>query len=359
MLELLVKSLVQNLSYYKIPLSFLFKCYGALITSFIITAYILTKIIRSCEQSQKFFQPIRVNGPKLHLINKQKTPSLGGIAIIIAITCNSLFWGDITNLYLWLLIVTLLLFGLIGFYDDYKKNVPHSQGLSVHKKLISQTLISFFILLAIHRYSPLEPHLSIPFLKNKFINCYYLYFLFAMVVIVGASNAVNLSDGLDGLAIGLTSIIIIIFATVSYLTNNNAITQYFYIFYINRNIEVSLFCLSIFGSSLGFLWFNGHPAKIFMGDTGSLALGAVLGTISIIIKQECLLLIGGSIFVIEVLSVMMQVSYYKIYNKRIFKMAPLHHHFELSGLSESKIVSRFLIVSILVGMLALLNIQKI
>lgn len=332
------------------------RCFAALFTSFISSMYCFPKMIKFCNINTKFYQPIRSDGPVSHIANKQNTPSMGGTIIILSSVFAILLWGDLTNLYLWLLLATLSSFGAIGFYDDYKKIISScKQGLSVKKKFFLQILCALLVLLIMYLFNnTYDPStIVLPFFNRQIIHLNGFYYIFAILVIVGSSNAVNLTDGLDGLAIVPVVMVSLVFALLSCLTGSLPFSEYLGLFYVPGSSEISIICSAIIGSGLGFLWFNSNPAKIFMGDTGSLSLGAVLGVMSVIVKQEVILFIAGFLFVLEALSVVIQVSYYKLYRKRVFKMAPLHHHFEKSGSNENTLVIRFWIVAFLLALIAL------
>jgi phospho-N-acetylmuramoyl-pentapeptide-transferase len=302
-------------------------------------------------------QAIREEGPKAHQA-KAGTPTMGGVLINLAVAVPTLLFADLTNRYVWVaLLATLLAMG-IGVGDDWRKvSRRENRGLSGKEKLILQTLIGLGVGASSIFFFPGRPdptHLSFPFLKNFHPDIgIAVYILFAAVVVVGASNAVNLTDGLDGLAIGSTLIAAATLALLAYITGNAKAAVYLLVPSVPGTGELSIFLAAIVGAALGFLWFNAHPAEVFMGDTGSLALGAALGTVAILIKQEILLLFVGGLFVIEALSVILQVASFKLTGKRIFRMAPLHHHFELLGWAESKVIIRFWIVAIIFALFSL------
>ena len=331
-------------------------------------------IIRQLREFQ-IGQYIREEGPKAHQ-RKAGTPTMGGVLIVIAIVVPTLLWADLSNPYVWMAVMSTLAFGAIGFADDYIKVVHRRNlGLTGRTKLLLQFLtacavgVSLVLLTATRQYST---HLMVPFFKQfrpdlafeslrHYPHIWWLAFtpfvVFVMLVLVGASNAVNLTDGLDGLAIGCTVIAAGALTVLTYVSGHSKFAEYLALQEMPAVAEVTIFCGAMVGSSLGFLWYNAHPAEIFMGDVGSLALGGAIGTVAVIIKQELLLPFIGGIFVIEALSVIMQVGSYKLRKKRIFKMAPIHHHFELAGWSESKIIIRFWILALVFALFALTTLK--
>jgi len=320
-------------------------------------------------------QYIREEGPKGHQ-KKAGTPTMGGVLITIAIIVPTLLWADLSNTYIWLAIFSTIAFGAIGFADDYIKVVrKRNLGLTGRTKLVLQFLAAGFVgialvtLTATRQYST---HLMVPFFKQfrpdlviesfrHYPHVWWLAFipfvLFVMLVLVGSSNAVNLTDGLDGLAIGCTVIAAGALTILTYLSGHVVFSEYLELQKMPQVAEVTVFCGAMVGSAIGFLWYNAHPAEIFMGDVGSLALGGAIGTVAVIIKQELLLPFIGGIFVLEALSVIIQVASYKTRKKRVFKMAPLHHHFELAGWSESKIIIRFWILALIFALFALTTLK--
>ncbi|MFV9876332.1 MAG: phospho-N-acetylmuramoyl-pentapeptide-transferase [Rickettsiales endosymbiont of Dermacentor nuttalli] len=334
-----------------------FRSSGALLTSLFLSFFIAPKIIRFLKSIQNGGQPIRDDGPESHLLTKQGTPTMGGIIILISAIGSTLIWSNLSNQYILIVLFTTLGFGLIGFVDDYMKvSKRNYKGITGKQKLLFQFLISIVVCIYIQMISPseLKFQLALPFFKNILINLSMFYIVFTSVVITGASNAVNLTDGLDGLAIGAVVITSVCFALISYLVGNVIFANYLQIHYVPGVGEITVFCSAMMGAGLGFLWFNVPPAKIFMGDVGSLALGASIGVISVVTKHEIVLSVIGGLFVIEALSVMIQIYYYKLSGgKRFFKMAPLHHHFEKLGWSESTIVIRFWIIAIIFALIGL------
>lgn len=331
-------------------------------------------IIRQLREFQ-IGQYIREEGPKAHQ-KKAGTPTMGGVLITIAVIIPTLLWADLTNPYIWMAMLSTMAFASIGFADDYIKVVhKRNLGLTGRTKLLLQFLVAGLVgvglvfLTASRQYST---HLMVPFLKQfrpdlvieslrHYPHIWWLAFtpfvLFVMLVLVGSSNAVNLTDGLDGLAIGCTVIAAGALTVLTYVSGHGVFSEYLELQRMPQVAEVTIFCGAMVGASIGFLWYNAHPADIFMGDVGSLALGGAIGTVAVIIKQELLLPFIGGVFVIEALSVILQVGSYKLRRKRIFKMAPLHHHFELVGWSESKIIIRFWILALIFALFALTTLK--
>ena len=299
-------------------------------------------------------QYIRDDGPKTHL-DKAGTPTMGGTLIIISIIASILLWIDLTNYFVWIVLFVTIGYGTIGFIDDYLMQVKkQSKGLTVRKKLALQGIVALVTSLLVYASPDFSTQVTIPFFKNISPDFGWGYIIFSAFVIVGASNAVNLTDGLDGLAIGPMIIAASTYMIFAYVAGHVKISDYLQINYVIGSGELSIFCGALAGSGLGFLWFNAYPAQIFMGDVGSLSLGASLGTIAVITKQEILLLLVGGLFVMEALSVIFQVGFFKMTRgKRIFRMAPLHHHFELKGWPEPKVIVRFWIIAIALALLAM------
>ena len=301
-------------------------------------------------------QPIRSDGPQAHH-GKKGTPTMGGILILLALIFSAALWCKLENHMLLLACVSTLWFGGVGFVDDLLKLIfKGSKGLRAWHKILLQVVGAVIVVLLYQQLLPdTYPYATaiiLPLVKGP-IYLGWSYFLLAVVVIVGSSNAVNLTDGLDGLAIGSTLFATLAFTVITYLGGNVKFSEYLHILYVPNSSELTVFCAALVGASLGFLWFNTYPAEIFMGDTGSLALGGALGTVAVIAKQEILLIIVGGVFVLEALSVILQVGSYKLRKKRIFRMAPLHHHFELAGWAEPKVIVRFWIVGIIFALLTL------
>jgi len=290
--------------------------------------------------------------------HKQGTPAMGGVLIILSITLSTVLWSDIANAYILVALAAFLWLGLVGFTDDYIKVVKkRNLGLTPKVKLLSQVLLGVLIAFYVMMFTPIPTTLSIPFLKYSALNLGAFYILFVILVMASASNAVNLTDGLDGLAIGCTIIAALTYSVLSYIAGNFKFANYLNIFYLPGSGELSVFCASMVGAGLGFLWFNSYPANVFMGDTGSLALGGGIGVVAIFIKKELLLFLVGGIFVIEALSVVSQVIWFKATKKRLFLMSPIHHHFQLLGWPESKITIRFWIIAIIMALFSLATLK--
>jgi len=310
--------------------------------------------------AKQIHNPIRDDGPSEHIVKKIGTPTMGGLMILLGVFSGVLLWGDLSNPYNWFLIYIAASFGLLGAYDDYKKiKKNHSSGVSSKFKIVIQIILALIGIFIIYNFSESAEirNLYFPFFKNLVINLGWFFIPFYLFVLVGSSNAVNLTDGLDGLATVPVILVAACFAFISYVTGNIVFSEYLQIPYIEGVGEASIFCGSIIGSCLGFLWFNAPPAKIFMGDTGSLALGGSLGAVGIITKHEIVLAITGGLFVLEAISVIAQVVSFKLTGKRIFKMAPIHHHFEKKGWPESTVVIRFWIISIILAMIGLATLK--
>ena len=357
MLYHLLYPLHENLPAFNVFKYITFRAVYAGLTAMLISILMGAFLIRLLTKYQ-IGETIRESGPKSH-ISKTGTPTMGGILILSATFASVLLWGNLLNQYIWVLLFSMLSFGLLGLADDYIKVVlKKKNGINVSVKFGVQVAIGLCIALYIIFFdadrSDYATHLEVPFFKNIKPDLGFLYILFIVLVIVGASNAVNLTDGLDGLAIGPIIIATFSFMILTYVTGNIEFANYLNIQFISSVGELSVFCGALVGAGLGFLWFNSYPAQIFMGDVGSLSIGGALGTLAVLSKHELLLVIVGGIFVIEALSVMLQVSYFKISGgKRIFRMAPLHHHFEEKGWSEPKVTVRFWIVAVILALLSL------
>ena len=332
-----------------------FRTGGALITSLMICFLLGPAIIRWLRSKQGEGQPIRSDGPETHL-KKKGTPTMGGLMILISVIISTLLWVDITDFYTRIVIFVTIGFGTIGFLDDYKKLTRRSHhGVPGWVRLALQTLIAG---IAIYQIVTLANRdhataLAIPFLKDYMLQLGWFYVVFALFVIIGTGNAVNLTDGLDGLAIVPVMIVALCFGLICYLVGNVKFADYLQIHHVIGAGELGVFCGALVGACLGFLWFNAPPAQVFMGDTGSLSLGSALGTIAVIIKHELVLAIIGGLFVAETLSVIIQVLSFRLTGKRVFRMAPLHHHFEKKGWSEPTVVIRFWIIACILGLVGL------
>jgi phospho-N-acetylmuramoyl-pentapeptide-transferase len=332
-----------------------FRAACAALTALVLSILLGPVLIRWL-RSRQIGQAIREEGPKAHQA-KAGTPTMGGVLINLAIVVPTVLFADVENRYVWVALGATLLAMLIGAGDDWRKVArKHNRGLSGRQKLLLLSVVGLAVgaasLWLLDR-RPDPTGVSIPFLKTVHLELGIFYILFAAVVVLGSSNAVNLTDGLDGLAIGATLVASATFAILAYIAGNAKVASYLLVPSVPGAGELAVFCAAIVGASLGFLWFNAHPAEVFMGDTGSLALGAALGTVAVLIKQEVLLVLVGGLFVVEAVSVILQVSSFKLTGKRIFRMAPIHHHFELAGWAESKVITRFWIVAILFALVAL------
>ena len=332
-----------------------FRAAYAGVTALVVSFLLGPPLVRWLRQF-KIRQTIRRDGPVTHF-TKEGTPTMGGILILAAIAIPTLLWGNLGNRYVTLALISTLWLGLIGFIDDYLHIVRRApKGLLGRYKLAAQIALGLVVGFYLYQH-PVHPAsstvTSVPFLKNVFIDFGVFYIPFVALVITGASNAVNFSDGLDGLAAGMMAIAAVAFSGLAYISGHARFSGYLNILYLPGAGELTVFCTALVGAALGFLWFNTHPASVFMGDTGSLALGGALGTVAVLLKREFLLVVIGGIFVLEVLSVIIQVVSYKLRHKRVFRMAPIHHHFELSGWPETKVVVRFWIVAALLALLSL------
>ncbi len=324
----------------------------ATVTAFLLSVFIGPWLIRKL-QEMKVGQVIREDGPERHF-EKAGTPTMGGILIVLSILAPTLLWARLDNHYVWTAVIITATFGLVGFMDDWLKlKRKNSKGLPARMRLLLEFVFGTAALVFMFLLSDYDLSLSVPFFKKVTPYLGWLYLMFALIVVVGSSNAVNLTDGLDGLAIGPVAIVAATFALLAYIAGRTDFTEYLRLPYVPGAGELAIYCGAIFGASLGFLWFNSYPAQVFMGDVGALSLGGGIGLAAVITKQEFVLIIIGGIFVIEALSVILQVGYYKWKKKRIFLMAPLHHHFEKKGWAEQKIVVRFWIVQIILSLVAI------
>jgi phospho-N-acetylmuramoyl-pentapeptide-transferase len=326
-----------------------------MVTALLISFLLGPPLIRLLRRVQ-MFQVIREEGPKTHQA-KAGTPTMGGLVILAAILVPSLLWCNLTNRYVQIALITTVWTGAIGFLDDYLRVVRRRpKGLVGRYKLVGQMVLGLGLGVFLY-FSPMVEDAgtltSIPFAKGLFINFGPFFILLVALVVTGTSNAVNLSDGIDGLAIGLSAFSFSAFAALAYLSGHRVFSDYLNIMYLEGSGELTVYCMAVVGASLGFLWYNAHPAQVFMGDTGSLSLGGTLGAVAVLLKRELLLVVIGGLFVAEALSVIIQVSSFKLTRRRVFKMAPLHHHFELSGWHENKVVVRFWIIGALLVLLSL------
>jgi phospho-N-acetylmuramoyl-pentapeptide-transferase len=352
MLYHLFYPLASNLKILNIFKYLTFRSIYAMITALVVCFVLGPWIIRKLEGLQAR-QVIRTDGPESHL-QKQGTPTMGGVMILAAIILPTLLWADLSNLYVWITLFIIVGYGLIGFVDDYKKVVEKNpKGLSPRQKMFWQVLLAGCVAVFLYLSPDFNEMLYVPFFKNVHPDLGLLFIPFVAVVIVGASNAVNLTDGLDGLAIGPVAINAATYMLFAYVAGHATLSAYLQIPRVVGAGELAVICGAMVGAGLGFLWYNSYPAEVFMGDVGSLSLGGTLGTIAVLTKQEILLVIVGGIFVIEALSVIFQVGSYKYRGKRIFRMAPIHHHFELKGVAEPKIIVRFWIITIILALVAI------
>jgi phospho-N-acetylmuramoyl-pentapeptide-transferase len=331
---------------------------GAL-TALLISLIVGPLMIHSLRKNQ-IGQSVRDDGPKAHL-SKTGTPTMGGALILVAIAVGTLLWADLSNRFIWITLIVTLLFGAIGWVDDYRKvSLSNSKGLSAKHKYFWQSVIGLgaALTLVLTANSPTETQIIIPFFKQVSLNLpVWLFIPLVYFVIVGTSNAVNLTDGLDGLAIMPTVLIAGALAIFAYATGNFRFAEYLNISYVAGVGEVAVFCGAMVGAGLGFLWFNTYPAQVFMGDVGSLALGAALGIVAVIVRQEIVLVIMGGVFVMETMSVILQVASFKLTGRRIFRMAPIHHHFELKGWPEPRIIVRFWIITVVLVLIGLATLK--
>ncbi len=356
MLYNLLFPLADQISVFNVFRYLTFRTGGAVITALIVSFVAGPKVIRLLRAHQNGGQPIREDGPESHLLTKKGTPTMGGFLILLALTISTLLWADLSNSFIWIVLGVTLGYGVIGFIDDNLKVTKRSSGgLSARLKLILQAAIGLIATYLIMDDMPvgLSDTLAIPFLKSVLFDFGWAFVMFGAVVMIGASNAVNLTDGLDGLAIVPVMIAIGVFALIAYLAGNIIFANYLQIHHIPRSGELAVFCGALFGAGLGFLWFNAPPARVFMGDTGSLSLGGALGAVSVVTKHELVLAIVGGLFVLEAVSVIVQVVSYKLTGKRVFRMAPLHHHFEKKGWAEPTIVIRFWIIASILALAGL------
>jgi phospho-N-acetylmuramoyl-pentapeptide-transferase len=333
-----------------------FRTGGATATALLFVFWFGPAIISLLRLRQGKGQPIREDGPQSHLLTKRGTPTMGGLMIMAGVLVSTLLWANLGNYYVWIVLFVTVGFGAIGFYDDYLKVTKQShKGFSGRSRLAIEAIIAIVACLAIAKVSApaLAFRIALPFSKELIFNVGYFFLVFGAFVIVGAGNAVNITDGLDGLAIVPVMIAAGTFGFIAYLAGNSIFASYLQIHYVPGTGELAVLCGALIGAGLGFLWFNAPPAQIFMGDTGSLALGGLLGTIAVVAKHEVVLAIVGGLFVLEILSVIIQVASFKLTGKRVFKMAPIHHHFEQLGWSEPTVVIRFWIVAFVLALAGL------
>jgi phospho-N-acetylmuramoyl-pentapeptide-transferase len=337
-----------------------FRAAMAVLTSFMISLLLGPVIIRKLKALKVGERINKGDSVKLDDLHRSKTdtPTMGGLLILAAVVASTLLWADLSSKYIWVVLFSTLWLGITGFADDYLKQIRNkSRGLSVRAKLISQIILGLIlgVIFLISFQNSLR--LDVPFMKHISLDLDGLYIIFVILVVAGTSNAVNLTDGLDGLAIGIVVMVALAFSILSYVSGNIKLSEYLLVPYIKGSGELTVFCASILGAGLGFLWFNCYPASIFMGDVGALALGGALGTVALLIRKELLLVIVGGIFVVEALSVILQVGSFRLTRKRIFKIAPLHHHFQFLNWSENKVIVRFWIIAALLALLAIVTLK--
>ncbi len=353
-------SYIDNFSFLNLFKYISFRAGGALFTALIISFILGPSLIKYLKKIQKKGQPIRSDGPKSHIIKKAGTPTMGGTLILISLIISILLWSNLSNILVWLVLFITISFGVIGAIDDYKKIKKNSPDGSNSKiRLTVEFIIAFVFIYYLNYFTAeeLKNLISVPYTKGLMFNLNYFYFPLGAFIIVGTANAVNLTDGLDGLAIGPVIITAFSFAFIAYFSGNFIFADYLKIPFVNGSGELVIICSALIGAGLGFLWFNAPPAMVFMGDTGSLAVGSTIGAVALATKHEIILAIIGGLFVLETVSVIIQVFSFKLTGNRIFKMAPLHHHFEQKGWSESTIVIRFWIISIVLALLGLASLK--
>lgn len=360
MLYNLLTPLADDIQFFNLFKYITFRAGGAVLTALIISFILGPRLIRWLRKVQNGGQPIRDDGPESHILSKKGTPTMGGLMMLIAVTVSTVLWADIANHYVWITLFVTLGYGLIGFADDYLKvSKRNTKGLAGKKKLLAQIAVALVAAVWIQSVASddINTHLAIPFFKSVLLDLGLLYLPFAIVVMIGASNAVNLTDGLDGLAIVPIMIAASCFALIVYLAGNAVFANYLQILPVPGSGELAVFAAAMVGAGLGFLWYNAPPAMVFMGDTGSLAFGGSLGAMAVISKHEIVLAIIGGLFVAEAVSVMIQVVSFKTTGKRVFKMAPIHHHFEKMGWKEPTIVIRFWIISVILALVGLATLK--
>ena len=359
MLYSFLTSLVDTFSFLNVFKYITFRIGLSVVTSLIVVFLIGNPLIKYFSKKQ-ITGPIRQDGPIDHIIKKTGTPTMGGLMILIGIIASTLMWADLNNIYIWIVLFVCSSLGLLGFADDYLKiKFKNSSGINAKLKISGQLLIALVAILILIYFSDHETILNLyfPFFKNLVLQMGLFFIPLGIFIIIGSSNAVNLTDGLDGLATVPVMLVALSFSLICYVVGNTIFSDYLQIQYISNVGELSIFCGSIVGSCLGFLWYNAPPAKIFMGDTGSLSLGGSLAAVAIIAKHEIVLAIVGGLFVLETASVIIQVVSFKLTGKRVFKMAPIHHHFEKKGWSESTVVIRFWIISIILALIGLATLK--
>jgi len=353
-------NLSETVSFFNVFRYITFRTGGAIVTALVFVFLFGGPIIDLLRLKQGKGQPIRADGPQSHVLTKKGTPTMGGLMILSGLLVSTLLWANPGNPYVWIVLGVTLSFGLIGFYDDYLKITQQtSAGFAGRTRLLAEAVIAIIACTAFAHLGsgPFGTALVFPFFKDLLINLGWGFVLFGTLVIVGAGNAVNLTDGLDGLAIVPVMIAAATFGLISYLAGNAVFAEYLQIHYVAGSGELAVLCGAVIGAGLGFLWFNAPPASVFMGDTGSLALGGMLGAVAVAIKHEIVLAIVGGLFVLEAVSVIVQVVSFKLTGKRVFKMAPIHHHYEQLGWTESQVVIRFWIVAVVLALAGLASLK--
>jgi phospho-N-acetylmuramoyl-pentapeptide-transferase len=360
MLYPLLYPLADHVSAFNLFRYITFRSGGAVVTALLISFIAGPRVIAWLKSKQGDGQPIRTDGPASHLVRKKGTPTMGGFLILLALTVSTLLWADLTNPYVWIVLLVTAGFGLIGFFDDYHKLTKRShRGVPGKVKLLLEALIAgaACIIFACLMPAPLSNTIALPFFKNTVLNVGWFFLPFGIFVVTGASNAVNLTDGLDGLAIVPAMIAAACFGFIAYVVGNVIFANYLQVHHVPGAGELAVFCAALIGAGIGFLWFNAPPASVFMGDTGSLSIGGALGAISIVTKHEIVLAIVGGLFVLEAVSVIVQVASFKLTGRRVFRMAPLHHHFEQKGWEEPTIVIRFWIIASILAIAGLATLK--
>jgi phospho-N-acetylmuramoyl-pentapeptide-transferase len=337
-----------------------FRTAGAVVTALFFVFLFGPGIINGLRIRQGGGQPIREDGPQGHLLTKKGTPTMGGLMILAGAVISTLLWANLANIYVWAVLFVTVSFGAIGFYDDYLKVTKMShKGFSGKQRLLIEAVVALIAayIIAAAADPKIATQLMFPFIKGSGVPLSYFFYIFAGFIIVGAGNSVNFTDGLDGLAIVPVMVAAACFGLIAYLVGSATFSEYLFINFVPGTAELSVVCGALIGAGLGFLWFNAPPAQIFMGDTGSLALGGALGTIAVATKHEIVLAIIGGLFVLETVSVIVQVVSFKLTGKRVFKMAPIHHHFEMMGWTESQVVIRFWIISFVLALIGLSSLK--
>ncbi|MBI2254893.1 MAG: phospho-N-acetylmuramoyl-pentapeptide-transferase [Proteobacteria bacterium] len=360
MLYNLLAPLAEDLRVFNLFRYLTFRSGGAILFAFFLTLVIGPGMIRWLKKLQRDGQPIRSDGPESHLLTKKGTPTMGGLMFLLSASITTLLWADLTNVYVWVVLFVTIGYGSIGFADDFLKLTKrNTKGLNGRFKLIGQALIGLIatVIVVAHQPAAIGTSVALPFFKDVLINLGFGFIIFGALVMMGASNAVNLTDGLDGLATVPVMITAACFALIAYLVGNQIFAEYLQLHFVPGSGELAVFCGALCGAGLGFLWFNAPPAMVFMGDTGSLSMGGALGAISVITKHELVLAIIGGLFVLETVSVIVQVLSFKTTGKRVFRMAPLHHHYEKKGLAEPTIVIRFWIIAAVLALIGLATLK--